>query len=63
METFEPTLREFDGEDSESSDPASVDDRTKLADGAPGSLWIRLIAFSRTAPRSAIRVQADGASS
>ena len=37
METFEPTLREFGGEDSNSSDPASVDDQTKLADGAPGS--------------------------
>jgi len=37
METFEPTLREFGGEDSKSSDPASVDVRTKLADGAPGS--------------------------
>jgi hypothetical protein len=37
METFEPTLREFSGEDSNSSDPASVDDRTKLAEGAPGS--------------------------
>ena len=37
METFEPTLREFGGEDSKSSDPTSVDDRTKLADGAPES--------------------------
>jgi ribonucleoside-diphosphate reductase alpha chain len=37
METFEPTLREFGGEDSKSSDPASVDDPTKLAEGAPGS--------------------------
>ena len=37
METFEPTLREFGGEDSKSSDPASVDDRTKLAEGAPGA--------------------------
>jgi len=37
METLEPTLREFGGEDSKSSDPVSVDDRTKLADGAPES--------------------------
>jgi ribonucleoside-diphosphate reductase alpha chain len=37
METFEPTLREFGGEDLNSSDPASVDDRTKLADEAPRS--------------------------
>jgi ribonucleoside-diphosphate reductase alpha chain len=35
METFEPAPREFGGEDSKSSDPASVDDRTKLAEGAP----------------------------
>jgi ribonucleoside-diphosphate reductase alpha chain len=37
METFEATPREFGGEDSKSSDPASPDDRTKLADGAPKS--------------------------
>jgi ribonucleoside-diphosphate reductase alpha chain len=37
METFEPTLREFSGEDSKSPDSASVDDRTKLAEGAPGT--------------------------
>jgi ribonucleoside-diphosphate reductase alpha chain len=37
METFEPTLREFGGENSKSLDPASVDDRTKLAEGAAGS--------------------------
>ena len=37
METFEPTPRECGGEDSKSSDPASVDDQTKLAEGAPGA--------------------------
>ena len=37
METFEPTLREFGGEDSKSSDPAGVDDRTKLAERPPGA--------------------------
>lgn len=37
METFGPTPRELGGEDSKSSDPASVDDRTKLAEGAPGA--------------------------
>jgi len=37
METFEPTLREFGGVDSKSSDPASADDRNKLAEGVPGS--------------------------
>ena len=37
METFEPTSREFGGEDSKSSDPASTDARTKLAEGAPGA--------------------------
>jgi len=37
MEAFEPTPREFGGEESKSSDPANVDDRTKLADGAPES--------------------------
>ena len=35
METLEPTPRECGAEDSKSSDPASVDDRTKLAEGAP----------------------------
>ena len=37
METLEPTIQGFSGDDSKSSDPASVDDRTKLAEGAPGS--------------------------
>jgi ribonucleoside-diphosphate reductase alpha chain len=37
MEAFEPTPRKFGGEDSKSSDPASGDDRTKLAEGTPGS--------------------------
>jgi ribonucleoside-diphosphate reductase alpha chain len=37
METSEPTPRVFGGEDSKSSDPASVDDRTKLAEGSPGT--------------------------
>jgi hypothetical protein len=37
MQAFEPIPREFGREDSKSSDPASVDDRTKLAEGAPGS--------------------------
>jgi len=37
METFEQTFREFGGEESKSSDPASVDDRTKLAGEAQGS--------------------------
>jgi ribonucleoside-diphosphate reductase alpha chain len=37
MEIFERTPREFGGEDSKSSDPASVDDPSKLAEGAPGS--------------------------
>jgi ribonucleoside-diphosphate reductase alpha chain len=37
METFEPTPRECGAEDLISSDPASVDDRTKLAEGAPES--------------------------
>lgn len=35
METFEPTPREFGGVDSKSPDPASDDDRSKLAEGAP----------------------------
>jgi hypothetical protein len=34
-ETLEPTIQEFGGEDSKSSNPVSVDDRTKLAEGAP----------------------------
>jgi ribonucleoside-diphosphate reductase alpha chain len=37
MRTLEPTPQEFDGEDSKSSDRASVDDQTKLAEGAPGA--------------------------
>ena len=37
MATFEPTLREFSGEDSISSDPASADDRFGSKDGAPES--------------------------
>src|SRR5579863_4069436 len=37
METFERTPREFSGEDSKSSGPASVDEQTKLADEVPGS--------------------------
>ena len=37
MEAFEPTPREFDGEDSKSSDPSSVDDRSKLTEGSPGA--------------------------
>jgi ribonucleoside-diphosphate reductase alpha chain len=37
METFEPTLREFSGEESKSFDPASADDRSKIAEGAPGA--------------------------
>jgi ribonucleoside-diphosphate reductase alpha chain len=37
METFEPTPRECGAEDSKSSDPASADDRSKLAEEAPGS--------------------------
>jgi ribonucleoside-diphosphate reductase alpha chain len=35
METFDPTPRECGAEDSKSSAPASVGDRTKLAEGAP----------------------------
>ncbi|MGB0104689.1 MAG: hypothetical protein WBE23_11075 [Candidatus Sulfotelmatobacter sp.] len=35
METLEPTPRECGAKDSKSSDPASGDDRTKLAEGAP----------------------------
>src|SRR5580700_11897186 len=37
METFEPTPREFGAEESRSSDLASVDDRTKLSEGALGA--------------------------
>ena len=37
MDTLKPTPRAFSGEDSKSSDPASVDDPTKLAEGTPGS--------------------------
>ena len=37
METFEPTPRECGGEDSKSSDPAKVVDRTKLAEETPGA--------------------------
>ena len=37
METFEPTPRECGAEDSNSSDPASADDRTKLKEGALGA--------------------------
>ena len=37
METFEPTPRECGGEDSKSSDPASVDEQTKSADRASKS--------------------------
>ena len=37
METLEPTPREFSGDDSKSPTPASADDRTKLAEGAPGA--------------------------
>jgi ribonucleoside-diphosphate reductase alpha chain len=37
METFEPTPRECGAEDAKSSDPASVEDRSKLAEGAPGA--------------------------
>ena len=37
METFKPTPQERGGEDSKSSDRASVDDRTKLTEGTPGA--------------------------
>jgi ribonucleoside-diphosphate reductase alpha chain len=37
METLEPTPRECGAKESNSSDPASGDDRTNLADGAPES--------------------------
>ena len=37
METFEPRIRGFGGEGAESPPPATVDDRTKLAEGAPGA--------------------------
>jgi len=49
MEAFEPTPREFGGEDSKSSDPANVDDRTKLAEETPGS------AFDLSGPPAANR--------
>ena len=37
METSEPTIQGFSGGDSKPTDPASVDGRAKLAEGAPGS--------------------------
>ena len=37
METLEPTIQGFSGDGSKSSNPASADDRSKLAEGAPGS--------------------------
>ena len=37
METFEPTPRECGAEDSNSSDSSSVEDRSKLAEEAPGA--------------------------
>ena len=37
METFEPTPRDFRGEDSKSSDPASDDHLSKLTERAPGA--------------------------
>jgi ribonucleoside-diphosphate reductase alpha chain len=37
METLEPTPREFGGEDSKSSDPASDDHLSKLTERAPGA--------------------------
>jgi len=37
METLEQMLREATGEDLKSPDPASADDRSKSAEGAPGS--------------------------
>jgi len=36
MDTFEPTPREFGGEDSKSSDSASVNDASELAEGTRG---------------------------
>ena len=37
METLEPTIRGFSGDGSKSPDPSGVDDRSKLAEGAPGA--------------------------
>ena len=37
METFETTARELSGEGSKLPDPANADDRSKLAEGAPGT--------------------------
>ena len=37
METLEPTIQGFSGDGSKSPTPASADDRSKFADGAPGS--------------------------
>jgi ribonucleoside-diphosphate reductase alpha chain len=37
METLEPTIQGFSGDDSKSPAPASADDRRKLAEGAPGA--------------------------
>jgi ribonucleoside-diphosphate reductase alpha chain len=39
METLEPTPRERGAKDSKSSGPASADDRSKLAEGVPGSAF------------------------
>ena len=36
METLEPTIQGFSGDGSKSPTPAKVDDRSKLAEGAPG---------------------------
>ena len=49
METLERTPREFSGEDSKSSGPASVDEQTKSADGASKS------AFDLSGPPAANR--------
>ncbi len=37
METLEPTIQGFSGDGSKSPTPASADDRSKLAEGAPGA--------------------------
>ena len=37
METLEPMTQGSSGDDSKSSNPASADDRSKLAEGAPGA--------------------------
>ena len=37
METLEPKIQGFSGDGSKSPAPASAEDRSKLADGAPGS--------------------------